>query len=108
MSAGTPSGSSDRAKRGAGAVRGGRRKTLRSARPTPLYLEEGGGDWEVTVDLEKEQVSSAAGTWTFVLERESREVLLEGLDAIDLTLRARDEIAAFRDRDQALRGWTYL
>jgi 3-isopropylmalate/(R)-2-methylmalate dehydratase small subunit len=72
------------------------------------YLEEGSGDREVTVDLEQEQVSSTAGTWAFGLERESREMLLEGLDAIDLTLRARDEIVAFRDRDRALRAWAYL
>ncbi|WP_375285746.1 3-isopropylmalate dehydratase small subunit [Sphingomonas sp.] len=72
------------------------------------YLEEGAGDRQVTVDLEQEQVSSAAGTWKFGLERESREMLLEGLDAIDLTLRARDQIADFRERDRALRGWAYL
>jgi 3-isopropylmalate/(R)-2-methylmalate dehydratase small subunit len=35
-------------------------------------------------------------------------MLLEGLDAIDLTLQSRDDIAAFESRDRTLRPWIYL
>ena len=35
-------------------------------------------------------------------------MLLEGLDAIDLTLKQRPAIEAFRNRDQAARPWIYL
>jgi 3-isopropylmalate/(R)-2-methylmalate dehydratase small subunit len=35
-------------------------------------------------------------------------MLLEGLDAIDLTLKNRAEIEDFRARDQQLRPWIYL
>lgn len=72
------------------------------------FIEEGAGGREMTVDLQSERVSCAAGVWSFTLERESREMLLEGLDAIDLTLRAGSEIAAFRERDRLLRRWAYL
>ncbi|MDG2532169.1 3-isopropylmalate dehydratase small subunit [Sphingomonas sp. HITSZ_GF] len=72
------------------------------------FLLEGGGTREVTVDLENNCVSCALGEWRFALEEESRQMLLEGLDAIDLTLRAQDRIAAFRDHDRVRRAWAYL
>jgi 3-isopropylmalate/(R)-2-methylmalate dehydratase small subunit len=35
-------------------------------------------------------------------------MLLEGLDAIDLTLKHRDATAAWQARDRAARPWIYL
>lgn len=62
----------------------------------------------VTVDLEDMEVSApACGAWTFGLNPEARAMLLEGLDAIDLTLHRRDEISAFRDADRTRRPWAY-
>jgi len=63
----------------------------------------------LTVDLVRQRVSGPAGLeFGFEIEREEREMLLEGLDAIDLTLKHRDAIDAFRDRDRAQRPWIYL
>jgi len=63
----------------------------------------------LTVDLVRQHVSGPAGLeFGFEIEREEREMLLEGLDAIDLTLKHRDAIEAFRDRDRAQRPWIYL
>jgi 3-isopropylmalate/(R)-2-methylmalate dehydratase small subunit len=45
--------------------------------------------------------------YPFVLDPESRDMLLEGLDAIDLTLRHRTDIDAFLVRDRAARPWIY-
>jgi 3-isopropylmalate/(R)-2-methylmalate dehydratase small subunit len=63
----------------------------------------------LTVDLVRQRVSGPGGLeFAFEIEREEREMLLEGLDAIDLTLKHRDAIDAFRDRDRAQRPWIYL
>lgn len=55
-----------------------------------------------TVSLDDER------RWEFSLGGEARSMLLEGLDAIDLTLRMEKEIAAFRAADRAERPWIYL
>ena len=63
----------------------------------------------VTVDLATQRVISPDGTvYEFAIEHEAREMLLEGLDAIDLTLKSQHEIATFESRDRALRPWIYL
>ena len=63
----------------------------------------------VTVDLATQRVVSPDGSiYEFKIEPEAREMLLEGLDAIDLTLQSRDDIAAFESRDRTLRPWIYL
>jgi 3-isopropylmalate/(R)-2-methylmalate dehydratase small subunit len=63
----------------------------------------------VTVDLESRRVTGPDGAaWEFEIEPEAREMLLAGLDAIDVTLRDRDAIAAFQSRDRKLRPWIYL
>jgi 3-isopropylmalate/(R)-2-methylmalate dehydratase small subunit len=62
----------------------------------------------ITVDLEAREVR--AGTtqrFAFDIDAESRDMLLEGLDAIDLTLKSRKEIAAFVERDRVARPWIY-
>jgi 3-isopropylmalate/(R)-2-methylmalate dehydratase small subunit len=67
------------------------------------------GATPVTVDVEAGTVTGPAGfAATFELDEESREMLLHGLDAIELTLRARPRIDAFTLRDRSLRPWVYL
>ncbi len=44
----------------------------------------------------------------FDIEAEPKAMLLEGLDAIDLTLKHRDAISAWTARDRAARPWVYL
>jgi len=63
----------------------------------------------VSVDLEAGTVSLPdARQWTFAMEAEAREMLLEGLDAIEITLKRRSEIEAFRNTDRQARPWIYL
>ncbi len=63
----------------------------------------------VTVDLVKSVVVGPEGGSTPVaLDPEARMMLLQGLDAIDLTLTRAAEIEAFRQQDRALRPWVYL
>ena len=64
---------------------------------------------QVTIDLEACTVGAPDGkTFTFAMDPESREMLLEGLDAIEITLKRRAEIDAFREADRAARPWVYL
>jgi 3-isopropylmalate/(R)-2-methylmalate dehydratase small subunit len=62
----------------------------------------------ITVDLEAQVVSGGDRRWTFAIEDEARQMLLAGLDAIDLTLQRAEQIRAFTERDRATRGWAYL
>jgi len=63
----------------------------------------------VTVDLIRCVVTGPDGAATdFQMEPESREMLLEGLDPIDLTLKRAPDIEAFRVRDRRQRPWIYL
>ena len=63
----------------------------------------------VTVDLDAMTVEMAgAGPFAFALEDDSRLMLRNGWDAIDLTLQHRDRIAAWREADRARRPWIYL
>ena len=64
---------------------------------------------QLTVDLVSQRITGPDGLeFGFEIEPEEREMLLEGLDAIDLTLKHRDAIEAFRDRDRVRRPWIYL
>lgn len=64
---------------------------------------------QVTVDLVRGQVIGPDGGATaFKMVGEEREMLLEGLDAIDLTLKRRGQIEAALQADQGRRPWIYL
>jgi 3-isopropylmalate/(R)-2-methylmalate dehydratase small subunit len=63
----------------------------------------------LTVDLVKQEVRVPDGQCRpFPIEAEAREMLLEGLDAVDLTLKQRAAIEGFLARDRAARPWIYL
>jgi 3-isopropylmalate/(R)-2-methylmalate dehydratase small subunit len=62
----------------------------------------------LTVDLPRQRVAGPDGLeFAFEIAPEEREMLLEGLDAIDLTLKHRDAIDAFLARDRERRPWIY-
>lgn len=62
----------------------------------------------VNVDLETMTVRAGQESWPFSLDEESRIMLMEGLDMIELTLKRAAEIAAFRAGDAQRRPWAYL
>ena len=82
----------------------------------PIELVEGiaaemqavGGHAEVLIDLEAQVVTTPSGKEiAFRSPVLLREMLLHGADEIDITLRHRTEIDAFRARDSAGRPWAY-
>ena len=77
---------------------------------TPETIAEIAADGgPVTVDLKQQQVQLADGrAWAFEIGAEARAMLLEGLDAIDLTFKHKAEIAAFQAADRMARPWIYL
>jgi 3-isopropylmalate/(R)-2-methylmalate dehydratase small subunit len=62
----------------------------------------------VTVDLASQTVAHGDGAWPFEIDPEAKEMLLKGLDAIDLTLQHRGAIASWQAADRARRPWVYL
>jgi 3-isopropylmalate/(R)-2-methylmalate dehydratase small subunit len=58
----------------------------------------------VTVDL----AAQIAGSHRFEIGAAEKQMLLEGLDAIDVTLKHRDQIAAWQAADRQARPWIYL
>jgi len=64
---------------------------------------------QVTIDLPAQTVAGPAGTaFPFEIGEEAKDMLVHGLDAIDLTLKGAAEIAAFREADRKVRPWIYL
>lgn len=63
----------------------------------------------IRVDLTRCVVVAPDGTeHAFEIAPADREMLLEGLDAIAVTMRRDDEILAFQGRDRLKRPWIYL
>jgi 3-isopropylmalate/(R)-2-methylmalate dehydratase small subunit len=63
----------------------------------------------LTIDLRALCVSLPDGRqWSFAMGAEQREMLLEGLDAIDLTWKWRAQIENFLADDRKARPWIYL
>jgi 3-isopropylmalate/(R)-2-methylmalate dehydratase small subunit len=59
---------------------------------------------EITIDLSDQTV----GGHEFHIDAEAKMMLLEGLDAIDLTLKHAGAISDFHARDRIARPWVYL
>jgi 3-isopropylmalate/(R)-2-methylmalate dehydratase small subunit len=62
----------------------------------------------VTIDLAEQHMSVPGHFRPFHIDAEAKAMLLEGLDAIDLTLKHRDTISAWQARDRKERPWVYL
>ncbi len=72
-------------------------------------VEADPGKKQVTVDLLRCLVIAPDETrHGFQLPTADREMLLEGLDSIAVTMKLDAEILAFRDRDRTRRPWIYL
>lgn len=62
----------------------------------------------VAVDLAAQTVTASGQVWSFDIAAEPKQMLLEGLDVIDLTLTSRPEIDAWTAADRTARPWVYL
>lgn len=66
-------------------------------------------EWQtVQIDLATQQVTYGEQLHLFGIDAEPKEMLLEGFDAIDLTLKARPQIDGWTAQDRATRPWIYL
>ncbi|MFM7011201.1 MAG: 3-isopropylmalate dehydratase small subunit [Betaproteobacteria bacterium] len=71
-------------------------------------VEASSGQAHITVDLEELCVSTASGNrFSFTAPPALREMLLQGLDEISLTLSKSESIERFRVADRANRPWAY-
>ena len=62
----------------------------------------------MTVDLETSQITAPDGSvLTFQIDPTRRQMLLEGLDTIGISLKHEAAIAAFQERDRESRSWIY-
>jgi 3-isopropylmalate/(R)-2-methylmalate dehydratase small subunit len=62
----------------------------------------------VTIDLANQSIGFGETHRLFHIDDEAKMMLLEGLDAIDLTLKHKDSIATWQVADRAARPWVYL
>ena len=65
-------------------------------------------DQQLAGEMMVNVAAQTVGEHHFDIGTEEKAMLLEGLDAIDLTLKHRDAIAAWQARDKAKRPWIYL
>ena len=71
-------------------------------------VQSSGGKGQVTVDLEAQEVISPSGCrYRFEAPETLRQMLLQGMDEIAMTLSRSSEINAYRDSDKARRPWAY-
>lgn len=71
-------------------------------------MEAAGGNAEVEVDLETQTVAAPDGTtFAFASPKVLREMLLRGVDEIDVTLSHAAQIEAYREQDRQRRPWAY-
>ena len=80
----------------------------------PAVLDEGAitliekTNEPVTINLADQTISAQGQSWTFPIDKEAKAMLLEGLDAIDLSLKMAADIATWQEADRAARPWIYL
>ena len=81
---------------------------IESIREIAAEVEASNGKGRVTVDLGSQMVTSPSGrTYSFVTPETLRQMLLNGVDEISLTLAKKAQIDDFRSRDRAKRPWAY-
>ena len=83
------------------------RLPLATVQALAAWVERDPAQHRITVDLENAVVRADDCDHAFELDPESRDMLLEGLDAIALTLKQRAAIEDFWQRDRHARPWIY-
>ena len=62
---------------------------------------------QVAIDLRAQSVTAAGATHAFKIGEADKEMLLDGLDPIGVTLKRQSQIAAFEAADRTRRPWVY-
>lgn len=84
------------------------RLPLDAVQKIAAWVEADPQQHRVTVDLERLKVLADGREYSFDIDPESRDMLLEGLDEIGITLKQRAAIEAFHARDRRERPWIYF
>lgn len=64
---------------------------------------------KISIDLENQTVTAPSGAeYGFEISAGHKEMLISGIDHIELTLRSQERISAFRAEDKTRRAWAYL
>ena len=81
---------------------------IEDVRAIASEVEASGGNAQVTVDLERQLVTTPGGAqFSFTAPGTLRQMLLHGVDEISLTMARMAEIEAFRRVDKMRRPWAY-
>ena len=81
---------------------------IEQVRELVAEVEASKGEGRVTVDLETQTVTSPSGkVFAFTAPATLRQMLLEGIDEIAVTLSKQAELDAFRTKDRERRPWAY-
>lgn len=81
---------------------------IEQVRALVAEVEAAGGQGRVTVDLEAQLVIAPSGArHPFVVPETLRQMLLQGVDEISLTLSRQSDMDRFRTTDRARRPWAY-
>ena len=81
---------------------------IEDVRAIAAEVEASNGNAPVTVDLERQLVTTQAGaSFAFTAPATLRQMLLQGVDEISLTMTRMEEIEAFRRVDKKRRPWAY-
>jgi 3-isopropylmalate/(R)-2-methylmalate dehydratase small subunit len=80
---------------------------IESIRAIAMVSQESQDRALVTIDLDAEEVGVSGQTFGFRAPRLLREMLLRGVDEIELTLSRSSEIESFRAADRKKRPWSY-
>lgn len=87
------------------AVRGG---VLSLALPRQAVLTLAAVQGAIRIDLPDQTVIAPGLAFDFAIDAEAKAMLVDGLDAIELTLKHADAIAAWQTRNRVQRPWVYL
>ena len=72
-------------------------------------IDQGSAAPVVRIDLPRQVVTGPDGSsYSFDISEANKEIILSGLDPINVTEKYRTEITTFRQRDEAARPWAYL
>lgn len=80
---------------------------IEQIREIAALMQESPGKAMVTADLQVETVTFGAHAIPFQTPQVMRQMLLEGMDEIDATLKRSEQIAGFRFADAKKRPWAY-
>jgi len=72
------------------------------------WVEKDPGANNVEIDLPAQKVRAASAEFSFSIGESDKEMLLDGLDPIGVTLKKDAAIQAFEAKDRAARPWVYI